>query len=408
MKKINSLFNLIILIICFFNAGIFIFADAAPISPASGSTVVPIYDTDIVLKHEIINIYLKRHEFYVEVEYLFVNTSLANNVTMGFPNILVPSLTEPIEDFKAFDSGAELYVYRKDTPSKYEWEEYYYECFDVSFDAYESKNIKNTYSSEYSTSWGYKMQRNMYYILTTGALWHEDIDNILVNIYIEGISLQELYGREVICSDIDITNYDEEEIISGIDFSPYGIKVNDFYYFMEFKDVEPDFDIKVTLPLLLSGHAESSSELEAGSRYSYSADNICDYDPATSWVEGVRGNGVGEYVSYHMDYYFQKRFYMYTIEKFGIINGFAENETLFYSNNRVKTIKLEFKSLENGSFIPQSVIIELEDIMSMQYYYFDEPVIAKTFKIIIEDVYPGSEWDDTCMAEFQVFPVNID
>ncbi len=77
---------------------------------------------------------------------------------------------------------------------------------------------------------------------------------------------------------------------------------------------------------------------------------------------------------------------------------------LFYSNNRVKIIGLEFEKYTDGRWVTESIIYELDDIMDMQYFYFNEPVIVESFKIIILDVYPGSKWDDTCIAEFQIFP----
>ncbi len=376
-----------------------------PTQPTVGSTVVPIYDADIILEQETINIYLRRDEFYVEVDYLFVNTGREKNITMGFPIEFGNwSDMEPIEDFMAFDSGRELDVFRKDAPDSDEYQQKYYECFDVYFDASESKNIKNTYSSLYGINYN-RTNNYIKYILTSGALWHDNIDNVLVNIYIEGISVQELIGRKI----YKYLNYGdyyklEEIYLPGLTFSPNVVKVNDFYYFMEFKDIEPDFDIEITMSILIIRSTGASSELAPGGGYTYSAENISDNNPATSWVEGVQGNGIGEWVGLNIEQWLNKSEGYYRIEKIGIINGFAENETLYYSNNRVKTIRLVFSSLEDVSFISQSIIIELDDTMEMQYYYFDEPVISRGFKIIIEDVYPGSSWDDTCIAEFQVFP----
>ncbi len=404
-----------IIIICSLNITNLLYADGAPMLPKDGSTVIPVYDTDIILEHETINIYLRRREFYVEVDYLFVNTGQAKSIVIGFPNGWKEDVEDyPIEDFRAYESGSELSIYRKYTSisdDNSDFHEYYYECFDVQFDALESKSIKNTYSSVYGYNYDLT-EFYMNYILTTGSLWHDSISNVRVNIYIEGISAQELKRRWIgNWWDDDF----DEEYLQGISFSPEAEKINDLLYHMEFEDIEPDFNIRITIQRLIYRRAEASSELTStGNSYDYAADNIYDNNPATSWVESAPGNGIGEYVELFLTYGNKAWYDLHKIDKIGIINGFAENEQLFYSNNRVKTIRLEFDSYQYvnsqlddsvyQSIINESIIIELEDTMEMQYYFFDEPIIAKSIKIIIEDVYAGSKWDDTCIAEFQVFP----
>jgi hypothetical protein len=394
--------NLFLLIIVLTST--FLYGDSAPIVPADGSTVLPVNDEDIILQEETINIYMYRKYFYVEVDYVFKNTGRAKNISMGFPNEDGFEV-KPIEDFKAFESDNAFNVYEKIMesygPSESPHRILYYECFDVHFDANETKNIRNTYSAEYSNVYG-GLKRYVKYILTTGALWHEDIDNVRVNIYIEDIPPQELYGYR-----LSLYGYEEAEI-PGISFSPEANRVDETFYYMEFKNIEPDFDIKITLPRLLKYRVEASSELEGSSSYSYSAENISDYDPSTSWVEGVRGDGIGEFVDMDLRTYYGKEGAEYFFEKIGIINGFAENSNLFNSNNRVKTLKLTYEYCDSydDRDITESVSFELQDTMDMQYYRFDKPLPIEHIKITIEDVYSGTRWDDTCIAEFQLFPAH--
>lgn len=382
-----------------------LFADSAPIVPADGSTVIPVYDSDIILEKETINIYLRRNGFSVEVLYLFFNTGRAKDVTMGFPNYSVPTAVEPIGDFRAFDAGKELTVYRKDAKESDEWIQNYYECFDVGFGASEYKNITNTYSSYYSTNYE-GTELSMTYILTTGALWNKNIESVRVNIYIDGFTQEELENHWYYILSDDLVDFSPLKF-RGVSFNPTAVKVTDFYYKMEFVNIEPDFNIVIDMPLVMSRYAEASSELESGTMYSYSANNVIDNDPATSWVEGVSGNGNGEYIKIY-NYYAENKFYGFcSIEKIGIINGFAENERLFFENNRVRTIRLDYSNIVNGEWIESSAIITFEDTMDMQYYTFSSPVISDSFKVSILEVYPGSKWDDTCIAEFKIFPVEV-
>ena len=161
----------------------------------------------------------------------------------------------------------------------------------------------------------------------------------------------------------------EELFMPGIEIYPNAVKVNDFYYYMEFKDIEPDFDIKIEMSQLLYCYAEASSELEPSGEYTYNAYKIIDNNPATSWVEGVPGDGIDEYIRIFFDFRY-KYLICYSIEKFGIINGFAANESFFYSNNRVKSLRLEYGIIKNGSVIPQWLVLDLEDTMDIQYFYF--------------------------------------
>ena len=81
------------------------------------------------------------------------------------------------------------------------------------------------------------------------------------------------------------------------------------------------------------------------------------------------------------------------IAKIGIINGYAKGDK-FKQNNRVKKALLVFS---NG----QRIALDLADTPKMQYFNF-EPVPASQVRLIIENVYPGTKWDDTCISEIEL------
>ena len=180
------------------------------------------------------------------------------------------------------------------------------------------------------------------------------------------------------------------------------------------------------------GIYSASSELEKPSELMeigrYSPWNLFDSDPATSWVEGEEGPGIGSYVLVGIP----GPFMQYLI----IHNGYQESEDLFIKNNRVKELRVSiyagftFDGREGqtgfeADLLPmdESALITLSDEMGAQqielpfdaddvaafseegfkYYKYDYPdeTGVKDFLVLkfeIISVYPGSIWDDTCIA----------
>lgn len=132
----------------------------------------------------------------------------------------------------------------------------------------------------------------------------------------------------------------------------------------------------------------ASSTLPPSKTGNYEPGNVDDDDPGTAWVEGAKGHGVGEWIQVE----FTGEFTEVPISKIGIISGYAKGER-FKQNNRIKKAQLVFS---NG----RRVSINLKDTAEMQYFSF-EPVLTDKVKLVIEDVYPGTKWDDTCISEIE-------
>ena len=188
----------------------------------------------------------------------------------------------------------------------------------------------------------------------------------------------------------------------------------------------------------------ASSVLESDQLYRdsrYGPEKALDGDPATAWVEGVPGPGVGESYIIGLPHY---------PEAFGFINGYAKNRDLFEKNYRVKELKVQvFAGLAVSGFateiaqffdarpISEALTINLADIMEAQRIElpfegsrilarmrefrnseevrsWDFPQAAEmgvdgsegmpiSFRYLIRleiaGTYPGSKWEDTCIAE---------
>ncbi len=158
----------------------------------------------------------------------------------------------------------------------------------------------------------------------------------------------------------------------------------------------------------------------------YELDKICDKDLSTAWVEGAKGNGIGEWIiidvdgDYHglsYDEPFQNKKIKTELK---ITNGFCKSEKSFKNNNRVKKAKITIYEMplstyedDRGTQVvedPQvfyETEIELKDTMEEQTFSFISNSKAKYtdgylylyLKLTILEVYHGEKFQDTCISE---------
>jgi hypothetical protein len=121
----------------------------------------------------------------------------------------------------------------------------------------------------------------------------------------------------------------------------------------------------------------------------YEVENIFDGSPYTSWVEGDEDAGKGESVTIA----FVEPVY---ISKLVVSPGFF-NETYWRRNNRVRTLKIVSQGADGKTRETDAVF---RDVMLKQ----DVPLNLEAIQVqlVIGDVYDGTEWNDTCIAEVEV------
>ncbi|MFC1668980.1 hypothetical protein ACFL20_01195 [Spirochaetota bacterium] len=134
----------------------------------------------------------------------------------------------------------------------------------------------------------------------------------------------------------------------------------------------------------------------------YSPQKAFDKKISTSWVEGKKGDGIGEKIAFPVK----------TLKKIKIFPGYGDKK-YFKKNNRVKKASLKIyeikrvihhqcaSSFELGKLIKNKVL-NFED--KMAYQSFDIGVTKQRsagYAVIIEilSVYRGTNWRDTCIAE---------
>ena len=131
-------------------------------------------------------------------------------------------------------------------------------------------------------------------------------------------------------------------------------------------------------------NAESSSTLQ-----DYPLSNAFDSSDNTMWIEGVRGNGIGESIFITLDE-------MHEVNGITIYNGNRKSSDYYEKYNRVKMIQVTFSDGSQRQF-------ELDD----NFYEpcevnFINPVKTNSLKIEIMEVYEGTTYQDTCIADLSI------
>ncbi|MDA3812245.1 MAG: hypothetical protein PF518_18150 [Spirochaetaceae bacterium] len=116
--------------------------------------------------------------------------------------------------------------------------------------------------------------------------------------------------------------------------------------------------------------------------FHYSGENITSLKSWQPWVEGKEGYGIGEYLTIDS---LKHPSLMISI---GFIS--YDKPYLYEYNSRPKKIKII--DLETND----SHVFELEDTPGLQQIKFNDFYSHKV-KIIVEEVFPGTKWDDTCI-----------
>ena len=113
----------------------------------------------------------------------------------------------------------------------------------------------------------------------------------------------------------------------------------------------------------------------------------------TSWQEGVDGDGEGELIELDMGEIVQ-------VQCIELHLGNWRSDEWYAKNNVPK--KLIFTLFDNEEEIMLSQVITFPWEKKTFYVGLNRPFPARHIDIEIVDVYPGSKYDDTCIAEIRV------
>lgn len=141
---------------------------------------------------------------------------------------------------------------------------------------------------------------------------------------------------------------------------------------------------------------KASSELASARGITYAAKNAHDFDPRTAWVEGVGGNGEGEYLEY--TFLFDRSDYdgRVGITTVLLSNGYKKSRELWKANSRVKKMKMYVDGRARA-------IIESLDRYEIQTVEIGKIMFPPKKKTVIRfeilEVYPGEKYQDTAITD---------
>ena len=145
---------------------------------------------------------------------------------------------------------------------------------------------------------------------------------------------------------------------------------------------------------------KASSCLLPSGKSSYQAENAFDTNHDTAWVEGVEGQGVGEFLEYEFSGDCPR------ITTVRIMNGYVKNHTAWRENSRVRKLKMYYQGKPYA-------ILELQDSRSLQSFDVgklgphDEKAPNWTLRFEILEVYEGEKYEDTVISELYFDGIDV-
>lgn len=132
----------------------------------------------------------------------------------------------------------------------------------------------------------------------------------------------------------------------------------------------------------------ASSVLDPQAGNTYGPGNMSDGDPATAWVEGVEGVGIGQWVEMRFDYEM-------TFQTIELIAGYSKSERLHALNAAPSRVAV----LADGWHVQD---LWLADSMELQVLRLQTPVSATALRLVVQDALPGARWKDLAISEFHI------
>lgn len=173
--------------------------------------------------------------------------------------------------------------------------------------------------------------------------------------------------------------YDEKKVLQGLFLTN-----SDFALFYESGQKQPEILSEENSMKTSSPASISASSFLKEKYLEYKAENLSRVELALPWVEGVKGQGIGEKIQFNKN----------SASGMYLINGYIsmERPDLYKKNSRVQEVIIRDvkKTLEKR--------VQLFDTAKPQYINLEDFRNFEMLEIEIVAVYPGSLYEDTCIA----------
>lgn len=140
----------------------------------------------------------------------------------------------------------------------------------------------------------------------------------------------------------------------------------------------------------------SSSELPQDGQNTYTAQNAHDFDHTTAWIEGKESYGIGESITYTIDFredeLYQGGLGIHTLI---IANGYKKSKKAWQANSRIKKLRMYINNKPSYDILlKDSFEIQTVSIDTLMFPRDKETEI--TFEI--REVYEGTKYKDTALS----------
>lgn len=143
-----------------------------------------------------------------------------------------------------------------------------------------------------------------------------------------------------------------------------------------------------------------SSTLSSETRR-YDKSNIVDFDFSTAWCEN---GSPPHWITLRSA---SKEIYVNSLRVFWL-GGYVKSRQIFNENDRPKVIKIVVMDQDGNVISVPGKSFTVNDVMHAQFFNvsLDKKINMASInvKIIIEDVYSGSKYDDMCVSEVSILP----
>ena len=170
---------------------------------------------------------------------------------------------------------------------------------------------------------------------------------------------------------------------------------------------DPDIHIECSKPLI-----------DEKDTFKYTIQNAFDKNPATSYVEDTDNDLFSIRFVFAKELFFQNYSWVIgkslSINNISVINGYAANENLYFSNNRIKELIISSYNLENkkksDNFLKElskiyTGILKDNNLSFSTIQIPKEKIYSVTFSCT--QLYKGKKYNDTCLAEFDLYNKNV-
>jgi len=405
-----------------------LFANGGPIDGSdvhATGNIRMIQKKDISLDTEDLRVEFDGDYAVVRVEYHLTNHGKKDTVTYGFPvDYTRPEDREFTEELKNAGKPLQNIIIEADGKAlktreykepkkrgKKEKQPPYLRAWtvtDLEFGEAEQKVVIVSYRvKNFLDDWSYSKSfqpvysdRTFTYLLSPSGSWGDGIVRKL-SIAIDSSKIKSKAG---VIKKIVPKGYTISDDIIRWEFENFDIKkAKDLkVIYNDTARLMSEFLVTERMPARLVKQAKSSSTLKnPADPGRHDPSKALDRNLDTAWCEGANDDGIGQSLTFELK--------DAIISGVGIINGYAKNEETYQSNNRIKKIKL-IMIQKNGEKKEEIVDLPKTDFSRLNREAVapfidwvldngDPYETTKNITLVIQEVYPGSKYHDTCISE---------